>query len=440
MKNFPENKINVSIIIASEGDGEELKATLDSLPGEEVQGLEALVLLKDGSSITEEKQAEMRTEAEKKGIRLRFQAGPSDTAEAFNTGISLSKGAWIMTFEAGDRLSKGALRQLYQSCTGQELELVIGGYFEFNAAGTRKGYRPDESIYTEKLPFLNTVFTECFDKHLIFINGNKLISRELLLKLKEPYRRELSGDREADMFMRCLMETGSIGLLRSTVLLRKTRAGIEADPESGIRLIEDYNKLFSDQGIDDDVINGMNNRMLRLIIGRIRKVYAGKELSDEEKLCMLTGIARKKELQGLISDTSPDGADNRMMSFMLKRRMITALHRIFRLTPKDDSVRVRKYFSLRDTAIPEGLVSRKDASRAAEAAKPEAFEAPGEDHPEANENAEASEDAKIEAAEAGSSEAEPSHEETEQKAAPSGLSDEELDQIRKHLESELERL
>ena len=89
MKNFPENKINVSIIIASEGDGEELKATLDSLPGEEVQGLEALVLLKDGSSITEEKQAEMRTEAEKKGIRLRFQAGPSDTAEAFNTGISL---------------------------------------------------------------------------------------------------------------------------------------------------------------------------------------------------------------------------------------------------------------------------------------------------------------------------------------------------------------
>ena len=345
-----------------------------------------------------------------------------------------------MTFEAGDRLSKGALRQLYQSCTGQELELVIGGYFEFNAAGTRKGYRPDESLYTEKLPFLNTVFTECFDKHLIFINGNKLISRELLLKLKEPYRRELSGDREADMFMRCLMETGSIGLLRSTVLLRKTRAGIEADPESGIRLIEDYNKLFSDQGIDDDVINGMNNRMLRLIIGRIRKVYAGKELSDEEKLCMLTGIARKKELQGLISDTSPDGADNRMMSFMLKRRMITALHRIFRLTPKDDSVRVRKYFSLRDTAIPEGLVSRKDASRAAEAAKPEAFEAPGEDHPEANENAEASEDAKIEAAEAGSSEAEPSHEETEQKAAPSGLSDEELDQIRKHLESELERL
>ena len=440
MKNFPENKINVSIIIASEGDGEELKATLDSIPGEEVQGLEALVLLKDGSSITEEKQAEMRTEAEKKGIRLRFQAGSSDTAEAFNTGISLSKGAWIMTLEAGDRLSKGALRQLYQSCTGQELELVIGGYFEFNAAGTRKGYRPDESLYTEKLPFLNTVFIECFDKHLIFINGNKLISRGLLLKFKEPYRRELSGDREADMFMRCLMETGSIGLLRSTVLLRKTRAGIEADPESGIRLIEDYNKLFSDQGIDDDVINGMNNRMLRLIIGRIRKVYAGKELSDEEKLCMLTGIARKKELQGLISDTSPDGADNRMMSFMLKRRMITALHRIFRLTPKDDSVRVRKYFSLRDTAIPEGLVSRKDASRAAEAAKPEAFEAPREDHPEANENAEASEDAKIEAAEAGSSEAEPSHEETEQKAAPSGLSDEELDQIRKHLESELERL
>ena len=283
-----------------------------------------------------------------------------------------------MTLPAGIRLTPGILRELYRIGRAQELVMLIGGFRQ--ETGETGGIRrlPAERICTDTESFLNTEFAGCFGEGLIGAYGNKLYKSRLMKEAGLRYTEGLCEKGEAVFALQFLKHSASCGDEKYVVAEGRTLHET-ADPEALFPVLRAYNELFNSFDVDDDVINGMNNRMLSLFIGELKLVYATGELNDTEKLCVLTGLARKKELLELLSDTSARGTENIGFKFMLRHGMQNGLHKLLLSVRKREGLKLRKGYG--EAEIPgedgEAPKSRKRDTKdtGTEPAKKEELEA-----------------------------------------------------------------
>lgn len=461
MKEFPANDIKLSLVIAAEKWDEELKATITSVFAQDMEDMELLIAVSsaDGfwpyeeelDALKEVALKELAAEGgetteddlkkERKGILegpylhiLECGASEDSLAAAFNRGLEDISGSYFMTLPAGIRLTPGILRELYRIARAQELDILIGGFRQ--ETGETGGIRrlPAERICTDTESFLNTEFAGCFGEGLIGAYGNKLYKSRLMKDEGLRYTEGLCEKGEAVFALRFLKHSASCG--DEKYVVAEGRALHEtADPEALFPVLGAYNELFNSFDVDDDVINGMNNRMLSLFIGELKLVYASGELNDTEKLCVLTGLTRKKELLELLSDTSARGTENIGFKFMLRHGMQNGLHKLLLSVRKREGLKLRKGYG--EAEIPgedgEAPKSRKQDIKAQETEpeKKEELETAILEQKEAEQDVEKLKDPGPE----GLRQEDPGQKEPEQKEGE--LSDADLEAIKKHLEEDI---
>lgn len=516
MKNSFPNKYSISIVTALTGGSGELEGFLLPLFKQDLGGLEVILvadgadLSKEGSGKTEKegaksdakvkllKEAERIREVargelpEAKGldaeIRILYidedaakegreepglRAG--ETAAYLNRGLMSVRGRFFMSLTIRDRICTGSLKELYDTALNQELDLLMGGV-EYEEAGEALKRRiPEDRLFSDTEDFLDTVFSDCFDKGLIGALGNKLYRTEVLKKGGLGYRQGLYEKAEAEFALRFIGQTAACGTERLLISVMGRREEI-SDPEALIPVLRAYNELFDSHEINDDTVNAMNNSMLRQFIDELRLAYASLELNETEKLCALTGVVRKKEFLELLKDTFPTGAENKAISFMLRKGFFTGVHKLLMLCPKREGIRLRQRYGIEaseEELKKEGRGSRRRTkAEKAESAAPEVKEdsdgakqddskAPDKEPSEAGPASDKDMELPKESKESAKETAKRAPEETEQtavtegpdteeptgstkegdEASPQGeLSDSELEDIKKHLEADIDMM
>ena len=333
-------------------------------------------------------------------------------AEAMNKGLRQASGRWVLMLAEGQELLRGALGRLLDTCTLQGSELCISGYVKEGRLGKKETVRPVDRFTAEPELFLNACFQDVFDKGLFRICGNKLYDRELISKAGLAYREDMAEYAEMEFCFRYMRHCSNISLTGSALLRVKDETVSRTDPEACIRVIAAYNELFDRLDVDDDVINDMNNRMLRLCADSIKRYYQSTQTTDTESLCMLTGMARHGELKELLAQSTPERAEDLVLRLLLKKGRVLPLHKLLMRIPKREDITVRK---------PEGGKELKEDKTEA---------------PETQAEPKGSTEATRDQAEPKDSDEAPGKEaETPSSENEGELSDSELADIQKHLES-----
>ena len=512
MKNSFPNKYSISIVTALTGGSGELEGFLLPLFKQDLGGLE-IILVADGASLTNEgpgkpEKGKTKTDAKAKllkeaerirelargelpeasgldaEIRILYigedaaeqgreapSAGAEDTAAYFNRGLMAVRGRFFMSLTIRDRICSGSLKELYDTALNQELDLLMGGA-EYEEAGEALRRRiPEDRLFSDTEAFLDTVFSDCFDKGLIGALGNKLYRTGVLDKGGLGYRQGLYEKAEAEFALRFIGQASACGTERLLISVMGRREEI-SDLEALIPVLKAYNELFDSHEINDDTVNAMNNSMLRQFIDELRLAYASSELNETEKLCALTGVVRKKEFMELLKDTFPTGAENKAISFMLRKGFFTGVHKLLLLCPKREGIRLRQRYGTeasKEELKKEGRGSRRRTkAEKAEPAAPEVKEdsgsakqedskAPYKETSEAGpvsdkvnelqqETKEAKEPAPEEPAqtavneEPDTAESVSSPKEGDEASTQGELSDSELEDIKKHLEADIDMM
>lgn len=305
---------SISVIVYAPEEGEELQITMDSIKAQG-PGPEICVISK------------------------------GTWAEAMNEGLRRASGRWVLMLTSGQELLRGALGRMLDTCILQGSELCISGYVREGRLGKKEIIRPVDRFTAEPELFLNACFQDVFDKGLFRICGNKLYDMELIRKAGLSYREDMAEYAEMELCLRYMRHCSNISLAGSALLRAKDETVNWADPEACIKVIAAYNELFDRLDVDDDVINDMNNRMLRLCADSIKRYYQSEQTTETERLCMLTGMARHGELKELLEQTSPERADDLVFRLLFKKERVLSLHKLLMRLPKRDGIVVRKYGS-----------------------------------------------------------------------------------------------
>ncbi len=338
MKSSENDKRLISVIVDATRFDEDLEETLRSLWAQSFKRFEILVVCKNEGSKEKikariEESGKVKGSAQGKGQEagkaedltdICFICSDADTTGgALNAGISKARGRWFMTLESGDMLEPSALKSLHTNCVSQELELTICGLTASGRRGRRRLCCEDE-IAVDVEAFINTVFTDCYDKGLFFAHGNKLYLKTLAVKAGL-YDEDIGALEELEFCFRYMARSSNIGVLKKVFLREHSYRGETVDVEACTKVLRAYNALFDAEDIDDGIVDTMNDRMLKLYLETLRSVYASDRISETEKLRLLAGTARKKELLSLISDTSAGSADIKAFSFMIKHKLLDQL-------------------------------------------------------------------------------------------------------------------
>ncbi|MEU0136182.1 CDP-glycerol glycerophosphotransferase family protein [Streptomyces sp. NPDC006296] len=125
------------VIPAGPGGAEALAASLDSVLGQSLRAVEALVVLPAGASAAVRTAAAARAGRSPDRIRV-LDPGTDSVASLRNTGLDAALGTYVLVLDAGERLQRHACRTLWEAGTRTRADLVAGRWSRLTGEGTKE--------------------------------------------------------------------------------------------------------------------------------------------------------------------------------------------------------------------------------------------------------------------------------------------------------------
>ena len=109
---------------------------------------------------------------------------------------------WFITLDADDYIDADMLEAMYEAVERTDADTVMCGFRMVYEDGRKSVYKVNDDYTDEKSTFLDAMFTELYDKHMISTHSNQLYNTELTRKNRILYNDKLSVNEDIDYVLR----------------------------------------------------------------------------------------------------------------------------------------------------------------------------------------------------------------------------------------------
>ena len=161
----------VSVIIPAYNSEETIERAVWSVLDQDYGNLEVIVV-DDGSA---DDTSEIVHELMEEDDRVRLLRKPNGgVSAARNDGIRAAFGEWFVTLDADDYIDQGMIRRLVETAEETTADTVLCGFRMVYDNGRKKAFRVEEDYTDDKEEFIDAMFVELYDRHLISTHSNQL--------------------------------------------------------------------------------------------------------------------------------------------------------------------------------------------------------------------------------------------------------------------------
>ena len=326
----------ISVVIPAYNAAAFISKTLDTVLKQTYKNFE-VIIVNDGSK---DNTLDIIKEYEKKDNRIRvFSQENGGVSAARNDGIRAAFGTWFVTLDADDYIDPDMLRRLWETAADTEADVVICGFRMVYDNGRKKAFRVEEDYTDDKEEFIDAMFVDLYDRHMISTHSNKLYSMEIVWRDRIWYNERLAVNEDIDFVLRYLRSCRTISVIRGVYLnyvQQETGKSLNTTFQdygvaSSLLVLRDCDALFSDLELSDHTFDRMNNRLLMHICSFVGLMYYRSGYSDEDKLHQLEKLCEEEEFQQLLEDTRPRGLKLTLAHFLLKHGLVMQYHWLCRL-------------------------------------------------------------------------------------------------------------
>ena len=338
-----KNNCRISVVIPAYNSEETIERAVMSALDQSYENVEVIVIddgSEDGtldvlralkSSIGDEWEGKYRN----KELRV-FHKKNGGVSAARNDGIRIASGDWLVTLDADDYIDRDMLKRMQYVASENDTELCICGFRMLYDDGSRETFTADAEVIDYKEEFINNIFTELYEKHLISTHSNKLFNLPLIRERKIYYNELLQVNEDIDFCLRYIKNCSSIAVIKGVYLnyIQHGAGGSLINTfrpygiDSSLLVLKAMNEMLDPIEVDDKVVNRLNNRMLEHICSFAGLMYYRSGYSEEKKLAELQKLCGREIFIDLLKQTTPDSLKNAVAVFLLKHRMVNLYHRL----------------------------------------------------------------------------------------------------------------
>lgn len=331
-----EEAVEISVVIPAYNAEATLERAAASVLSQTFKALE-LIIVDDGSF---DKTAEIADELAKRDSRVHvLHKKNGGVSAARNDGIRRSRGQWLVTLDDDDYLDQKMLERLYTAAVSGNAQLALCGIRLIYPDRSPAVFRPETEVTADRETFLNVLFTDLYDAHLISTHSNKLYSLPVLKQYGIQYAESLSINEDLLFCLQYIRCCESIAVIRG-VYMNYVQHGVgeslittfsEAGLWSCFPVLKAYDALFDSAQMEDEPVNAMNNRMIMHICSFLGLMYYRSDFSREKERSIVCELCAREEFQRLLRQTSPQGLKAKAACFLLRHRMSAAYDALCRL-------------------------------------------------------------------------------------------------------------
>lgn len=261
----------------------------------------------------------------------------SGVAAARNAGIKAAEGIWLVTLDADDYIDPEMLKAMHDAAAAADAQLCICGFRMVYEEDKRKEVRQlAEDFEGDLAELLNTVLLPLYDRQLLNNQNNKLYRLDLIREQKIFYDPAMQINEDLWFSLTYLRYCREIAVLKRPFLnytQHKEGESLvsrfhENAVETSFAVLRACDALLDGRDVTDEVINGMNNRMLFNICGYAGWQYYKTNYPEEKLLENIRQLCQREDLQKLLEQTDPLGLKNRIAHALLKKKKAEAYHRL----------------------------------------------------------------------------------------------------------------
>lgn len=322
----------------------------------------------------------------------------SGVAAARNAGIKAAEGVWLVTLDADDYIDPEMLKAMHDAAAAADAQLCICGFRMVYEEDKRKEVRQlAEDFEGDLAELLNTVLLPLYDRQLLNNQNNKLYRLDLIREHEIFYDPAMQINEDLWFSLTYLRYCREIAVLKRPFLNYTQHKDGESlvsrfhenAVETSFAVLRACDALLDGRDVTDEVINGMNNRMLFNICGYAGWQYYKTNYPEEKLLENIRQLCQREDLQKLLEQTDPLGLKNRIAHALLKKKKAEAYHGLCMLL-----------YRKKRKQLPEAAAEAADAAApapemaASEATAPETEES--KEETPGSEDVSAPEDAEVE--------------------------------------------
>ncbi len=292
----------------------------------------------------------------------------SGVAAARNAGIKAAEGVWLVTLDADDYIDPEMLKAMHDAAAAADAQLCICGFRMVYEEDKRKEVRQlAEDFEGDLAELLNTVLLPLYDRQLLNNQNNKLYRLDLIREHEIFYDPAMQINEDLWFSLTYLRYCREIAVLKRPFLNYTQHKDGESlvsrfhenAVETSFAVLRACDALLDGRDVTDEVINGMNNRMLFNICGYAGWQYYKTNYPEEKLLENIRQLCQREDLQKLLEQTDPLGLKNRIAHALLKKKKAEAYHRLCMLL-----------YRKKRKQLPEAAAEAADAAAPAPEEKP----------------------------------------------------------------------
>lgn len=326
-KNLPK----ISIIIPAYNSGGSIERSVNSALSQSYPDIE-VVVVNDGSADDTEERVKAIADRDSR-VRL-FTKENAGVSAARNDGIMAAQGEWFVTLDADDYIDSDMIEALYNAVERTDADTVMCGFRMVYEDGKKSVFKVEDDYTDDKSTFLDEMFVELYDKHMISTHSNQLFNMKLVRMNRILYNERLAVNEDIDYVLRYLKYCSTIGVIKGAYLnyvqhddgksLNTTFQSYGV--ASSLLILRDYNELFDGINASDETIDDINNRIFMHICSFVGLMYYRSDYSDERKLLEIKELCEKEEFDDLLEDLKPNSVKASAAAWLLKNGLLKQYH------------------------------------------------------------------------------------------------------------------
>ena len=241
------------------------------------------------------------------------------------------------SLDADDYIDPEMLKAMHDAAAAADAQLCICGFRMVYEEDKRKEVRQlAEDFEGDLAELLNTVLLPLYDRQLLNNQNNKLYRLDLIREHEIFYDPAMQINEDLWFSLTYLRYCREIAVLKRPFLNYTQHKDGESlvsrfhenAVETSFAVLRACDALLDGRDVTDEVINGMNNRMLFNICGYAGWQYYKTNYPEEKLLENIRQLCQREDLQKLLEQTDPLGLKNRIAHALLKKKKAEAYHRL----------------------------------------------------------------------------------------------------------------
>lgn len=310
----------ISIIIPAYNARDTINKAVQSACAQTYQNIEILVV-DDGSS---DDTAKIVQDLQKNDSRIKlFKRENRGVSAARNAGLKNARGTWFVTLDDDDFIDPGMLYAMYDHARVNETDLEICGFRKIYPNGLKKEFRAEYDYADEKGQFLNTLFIELYDKHMICTHANKLYRTKLVREHDIYYNENIAVNEDIDFIFRFMQHTSSMGVIKPAFF------NYVQHDESLISTYHDYGvasallvacecrMMLVDAGVKNYVLRAADDRFFVHICSFVGLMYKESGITKNMRLLEIRELCSHREFLDLLKRVRPSSLKSMAAKMLL---------------------------------------------------------------------------------------------------------------------------